>query len=201
MPSYRSVHRLAKAEDHFKEGWGGTKIDMHQKKYTALCGYVGFTRSGFVGGFTGITCKRCLKKMQANKAPSGRGKQRGMTLSQVKDKYFPNIPLDELEGRKQEVAQLNATVRIDIELFRPKQYKDGWYYAVVQGQDKFIGLAKKEPFTSEKPDPVKEPGELWFEFGDTPSEAFHAIVSAQQGMQRIGLLACISKWFGAIAHR
>jgi hypothetical protein len=102
MPSYRSVHRLAKAEDHIKEGYAKTKIKMGGKKYTALCGYVGFTRSGFVGGFDGVTCKRCLKKMQANKASSGRGKQPGMTLSQVKDKYFPNRSLDELEGRKQE---------------------------------------------------------------------------------------------------
>lgn len=99
------------------------------------------------------------------------------------------------------MAQLNATVKIDIDLFHPKQYKDGWYYVVVQGQDKFIGLAKKEPFTRENPDPIKEPGDLWFEFGDTPSEAFHAIVRAQQSVQRMGLLARISKWFGAIAHR
>jgi hypothetical protein len=104
------------------------------------------------------------------------------------------------KGVKKEMAQLNATVKIDIELFRPRKYKDGWYYAVVQGKDKFVGLAKKEPFTCENPDPIKESGELWFEFGDTPSEAFHAIVRAQQSVQRMGLLARISKWFGAIAH-
>lgn len=46
-------------------------------------------------------CQSAYKK-RANKASSGRGKKRGMTLSQIKDKYFPNIPLDELEGRKQE---------------------------------------------------------------------------------------------------
>jgi hypothetical protein len=78
------------------------------------------------------------------------------------------------------MAQLNAINKIDIELFHPKQYKDGWYYAVVRGKDKFVGLAKKEPFTCDNPDPIKEPGELWFEFGNTPNEAFHAIVSAQQ---------------------
>jgi hypothetical protein len=81
---------------------------------------------------------------------------------------------------KKEMAQLNATVKIDIELFHPKKYKDGWYYAVVQGKNKFVGLAKKEPFTCENPDPIKESGELWFEFGDTPSEAFRAIVRAQR---------------------
>jgi len=80
-------------------------------------------------------------------------------------------------------------------------YRDSWYYAVVQGKDKFIGLAKKEPFTCKNPDPIKEPGELWFEFGDTPSEALHAIVRAQQSVQRIGLLARLKKWFGAIANR
>ena len=81
------------------------------------------------------------------------------------------------------MAQLSATVKIDIELFRPKKYKDGWYYAVVRGKDKFIALAKKQPFTCDNPDPIKESGELWFEFGDTPNEAFHAIVSVQQSVQ------------------
>jgi len=66
--------------------------------------------------------------------------------------------------------------RIKNELFYPKQYKDGWYYTVVMKKEKFIGLAKQTPFTKENPDPIKEPGEIWFEFGNTPSDALHSIV-------------------------
>ena len=67
MPSYRSIHRLAKEEDYIVEGYGHTQIDMGQKKYTALCGYVGFSNLGFTTK-QGVTCLRCKKKMQANKA-------------------------------------------------------------------------------------------------------------------------------------
>jgi hypothetical protein len=44
-------------------------------------------------------------------------------------------------------------------------------YCVVKGKSRYIALAKEEPFTSENPNPVLEPGELWFELGDTAEEA------------------------------
>ena len=44
-------------------------------------------------------------------------------------------------------------------------------YCVVKGKSKYIALAKIEPFTCENPDPILEPGELWFEFGNTPEQA------------------------------
>jgi len=44
-------------------------------------------------------------------------------------------------------------------------------YCVVKGKNKYIALAKKEPFTCENPDLIRETGELWFEFGNTPEQA------------------------------
>ena len=49
------------------------------------------------------------------------------------------------------------------------------YYCVIHAKrldGRWIGLAKLEPFTSDTPDPITEPGELWFEFGDTQAEAY-----------------------------
>lgn len=51
-------------------------------------------------------------------------------------------------------------------------------FVVIPGKKKlYIGLAKKEAFTSKTPDPILEPGELWFEFGKTPEEALEKIVN------------------------
>jgi hypothetical protein len=44
-------------------------------------------------------------------------------------------------------------------------------YCVIKGKTKFIALAKEEAFTCDNPDPIKEPGEVYFEFGNTPDEA------------------------------
>lgn len=44
-------------------------------------------------------------------------------------------------------------------------------YCVIKGRNQYIALAKKEPFTRENPDPINEPGELYFEFGNTPEQA------------------------------
>lgn len=49
---------------------------------------------------------------------------------------------------------------------------------------KYIGMAKEEPFTSDKPDPMTEPGALWFAFGDTSAEAYWNITDE---MIRLGL--------------
>jgi len=45
------------------------------------------------------------------------------------------------------------------------------YFCVVKGKTKFIALAKNEPFTSENPDPILEPGEIYFEFGENEKQA------------------------------
>jgi hypothetical protein len=50
-----------------------------------------------------------------------------------------------------------------------------WFFAVVKGKNKFIAMMKKEPFTCENPNPIKEPGELWFEFGETQEQAFQKL--------------------------
>lgn len=76
MPSYRSIHQLVRAEDYIVEGYGHTQISMGQKKYTALCGYVGFSRSGFTAERKGVTCLRCQKKMRANTACTGQRRSR-----------------------------------------------------------------------------------------------------------------------------
>lgn len=34
---------------------------------------------------------------------------------------------------------------------------------------------KNEPFVSDEPDPLKEPGVVYFEFGETPEQAFQNI--------------------------
>lgn len=75
-----------------------------------------------------------------------------------------------------------------------------WWFSVVKGKEKFVAMQKNTPFTCENPDPIREPGIVYFEFGDTSENAF-AKLRAQQSVQRMGLLARISKWFGAIAHR
>lgn len=50
-----------------------------------------------------------------------------------------------------------------------------YYFSVIDSRtfpgEVFIALAKREPFTSLNPDPMTEPGNLWFEFGPTPAEA------------------------------
>ena len=66
MPSEFQTHRLARSEERFVEGYGHIQIAMG-RKYTALCGYVGYSRNSFVAVHRGVTCKRCLKKMQSNK--------------------------------------------------------------------------------------------------------------------------------------
>lgn len=37
----------------------------------------------------------------------------------------------------------------------------------------WVGLAKQEPFVNGHP--IQEPGEVWFEFGDTEAEALEAV--------------------------
>ncbi len=44
-------------------------------------------------------------------------------------------------------------------------------FCVVKGVTKYIVMAKKEPFTSNHPHPIYEPGEIYFEFRDTEEEA------------------------------
>jgi hypothetical protein len=49
------------------------------------------------------------------------------------------------------------------------------YYCVVRGRTKFIGMAKLEPFTSRYPNPILEPGDLWFATATTRGEAYWKI--------------------------
>jgi hypothetical protein len=59
------------------------------------------------------------------------------------------------------------------------------YYCVIPGKTiPYIGMARKEPFTSDSPDPMTELGELWFEFGDTRAEAYFKITDE---MVKLGL--------------
>lgn len=44
-----------------------------------------------------------------------------------------------------------------------------WYFSTCKGRGLWCAMAKHEPFVVG--DPVAEPGELWFEFGDTEDEA------------------------------
>lgn len=45
------------------------------------------------------------------------------------------------------------------------------YFYVFKGTSTYVALAKNEPFTCANPNPIYEPGDLWFEFGDTPEQA------------------------------
>jgi hypothetical protein len=45
------------------------------------------------------------------------------------------------------------------------------YYAVFKGTSKYVALAKNEPFVTNPPDAMWEPGDVWFEFGATAEEA------------------------------
>ncbi len=53
----------------------------------------------------------------------------------------------------------------------PAPDDEGMYYRVIQGNSQFIAFAKKEPFVNQDVDIFDEPGDLWFEFGDTPGRA------------------------------
>lgn len=64
MPSYHSIHRLARSEPHPELESGNTV--PWERKYIALCGYVGYSRNSFVAVNRGVTCLSCQKKMQAN---------------------------------------------------------------------------------------------------------------------------------------
>lgn len=48
-----------------------------------------------------------------------------------------------------------------------------WYFATWKGREKWYGLAKREPFVNGHP--IYEPGELWFEIGDTEDDALAAV--------------------------
>lgn len=49
------------------------------------------------------------------------------------------------------------------------------YFSIVKGKSKFIACAKEGEFVTNPVDPIKEPGKLWFEFGETKAEAFHKL--------------------------
>ena len=49
------------------------------------------------------------------------------------------------------------------------------YYCVIQGKSEYIAMAKQEPFTSDNPDPLAEPGVLWVVIGNTRAEAYFKI--------------------------
>lgn len=50
----------------------------------------------------------------------------------------------------------------------------GWYFWVYLGKaGQWYGLAKQEPFVNGHP--LFEPGEVWFEFGETYDAALDAI--------------------------
>lgn len=50
----------------------------------------------------------------------------------------------------------------------------GWWFLVTKGRDRWIGLAKHEPFLAGG-HIINEPGDVWFEFGGTAAEALDAI--------------------------
>ena len=54
-------------------------------------------------------------------------------------------------------------------------------FYVTKGKTKYIALAKEEPFTSDNPDPILEPGELHFAFGNTPEEALQNVKQELEG--------------------
>ncbi len=64
MPSYYSIHRLARSEPH-PDLESGNSVPW-ERKYTALCGYVGYSSNYFLGVNRGVTCLHCKKKMQSN---------------------------------------------------------------------------------------------------------------------------------------
>ena len=64
MPSYRSTHKLDRIADNIKNIYGAT-VNLG-KKYIAICGYVGFSESGFTEDAHKVTCLRCRGKMHAH---------------------------------------------------------------------------------------------------------------------------------------
>ena len=51
--------------------------------------------------------------------------------------------------------------------------QDGWWYRIseARNEDGYIILAKREMFVLSEFEPLLEPGELWFEFGETEENA------------------------------
>ena len=48
-----------------------------------------------------------------------------------------------------------------------------WHFVAWQGQSQWIGMAKQSQFLTGHP--ITEPGEVWFEFGDTEKRALRNI--------------------------
>jgi hypothetical protein len=55
------------------------------------------------------------------------------------------------------------------------------FFKVVKGKANYIALAKTEPFTRNDPNPILEPGDLWFEFGQTEEEALENLMLSLKG--------------------
>jgi len=57
-------------------------------------------------------------------------------------------------------------------------HEDGWWYRVSKSsafKNGYIALAKKERFVFSTFEPILEPGELWFKFGETEKNALDNI--------------------------
>ena len=52
-------------------------------------------------------------------------------------------------------------------------YENGWWFTSYEGVVNWVGLAKKERFLTG--DLINEPGEVWFEFGQTMEQSLTAI--------------------------
>jgi hypothetical protein len=53
----------------------------------------------------------------------------------------------------------------------------GFYIKIEWGRTEFIAYAKREPFVGCSPT-LMEPGDLWFEFGNSPSEARDKLIES-----------------------
>lgn len=51
-----------------------------------------------------------------------------------------------------------------------------WYTCTYQGISRWVAMAKRTPFVTG--DPIREPGEVWFEFGDTEEKAMEMLVKS-----------------------
>ena len=68
-------------------------------------------------------------------------------------------------------------------LFEPK-HKPVYYCVVSAGHGLYVGMAKLAPFTSSEPNPILEPGPIWFANGHTRERAFCNIT---EEMVRLGI--------------
>lgn len=72
-----------------------------------------------------------------------------------------------------------------------------WFFSVVWGKGEFIAMMKREPFSCANPHPLTEPGDLWFEFGETEEQAFSKLRNELHALEKVSPFSKLIAFFKA----